>query len=91
MSGLEARGPLALQKRYHLLEGLVGDGFDLGLGAVLDRMRDVDHARREAQRIALRFDAFGEFRGDDVDARKTAAIEIVEVVQTARCARPSIR
>jgi len=54
-------------------------------------MRDVDDAGREAQRITLRFDAFGELRRDDVDARKAAAIEIVEVVQTARCAGPSIR
>jgi hypothetical protein len=54
-------------------------------------MRHVDDAGLEAQRIALRFDALGESRRDDVDARKAAAIEIVEVVQTARCARPSIR
>jgi hypothetical protein len=54
-------------------------------------MRDIDDAGLEAQRIALRFDALGEFRGDDVDARQAAAIEIVEVVQTARCAGPSIR
>jgi len=54
-------------------------------------MRDVDDAGLEAQRIALRFDALGELRGDDVDTRQAAAIEIVEVVQTARCAGPSIR
>jgi hypothetical protein len=54
-------------------------------------MRHVDDAGLEAQGIALRFDAFGEFRGDDVDAREAAAIEIVEVVQTARCAGASIR
>jgi hypothetical protein len=54
-------------------------------------MRDVDDGGLEAQRVALRFDAFGEFRRDDVDARQAAAIEIVEVVQTARCTGPSIR
>ena len=85
------RGSTSLQQRHDLGEGLVGDGFDLGLGAVLDGMRDVDDAGRETQRVALRFDALGEFRGDDVDARQAAAIEIVEVVQTARCAGPSIR
>ena len=90
MSGLEARGPLALQKRYHFLEGLIGDGFDLGLGAILDRMRDVDDAGLEAQRIALRGDAVDELSGDDVDPREAAIIEIVEVVQTARCAGASI-
>ena len=85
------RRSLSRQRRDDLIEGLVGDGFDLGLGAVLDRMRDVDDAGLEAQRVALRFDTFGELRGDDVDARQAAAIEIVEVVQTARCAGPSIR
>jgi hypothetical protein len=54
-------------------------------------VRDVDDGGLEAQRIALRLDALGELGGDDVDARQAAAIEIVEVVQTARCAGPSIR
>jgi len=53
-------------------------------------MRDIDDTGLEAQRIALRFDTFGELGRDDVDARQAAAIEIVEVVQTARCAGPSI-
>jgi hypothetical protein len=53
-------------------------------------MRDVDDGRLEAQRIALRADAVDELGGNDVDARQAAAIEIVEVVQTARCAGPSI-
>jgi len=90
-SGGEEYESVALQQSYHLGEGLVGDGFDLGLGAVLDRVRDVDDGGLEAQRIALRLDALGELGGDDVDARQAAAIEIVEVVQTARCAGPSIR
>jgi len=82
---------LGPERRHHLCEGLVGDRLDLGGGAVLDRMRDVDDGRFEAQRIALRGDAVDELGGDDVDARQAAAIEIVEVVQTARCAGPSIR
>jgi hypothetical protein len=53
-------------------------------------MRDVDDGGLEAQRIALRGDALGELGRDDIDAGETAAIEIVEVVQTARCAGPSI-
>ena len=36
-------------------------------------------------------DAVDELGGDDVDAGEAAIIEIVEVVQTARCAGPSIR
>ena len=85
-----ARSQLSLERRHHLGEGLIGDRLDLGGGAVLDRMRDVDDGRLEAQRIALRRDAVDELGGDDVDARQAAAIEIVEVVQTARCAGPSI-
>jgi hypothetical protein len=53
-------------------------------------MRDVDDGGLEAQRVALRSDAVDEFGGDDVDARQAAIIEIVKVVQTARCARASI-
>jgi hypothetical protein len=53
-------------------------------------VRDVDDGGLEAQRIALRGDAVGELGGDDVDARQAAVIEIVEVVQTARCAGASI-
>ena len=63
---------------------------DLVLGAVLDGMRDVDDRRLEAQRFALRLDAVDEARGDDVDAGKAAVVEIVKVVQTARCAGASI-
>jgi hypothetical protein len=85
-----ARSQLSLERRHHLGEGLIGDRLDLGGGAVLDRMRDVDDGRLEAQRIALRGDAVDELGGDDIDARQAAVIEIVEVVQTARCAGPSI-
>jgi hypothetical protein len=84
------RAQLTLQQRHDLGEGLVGDGLDLGLGAVLDRVRDVDDGGLEAQRVALRGDALGELGRDDVDAGEAAAIEIVEVVQTARCAGSSI-
>jgi hypothetical protein len=79
-----------LECREHLLEGGIGERFDFFLGPVLDRVRDVDDGGLEAQRIALRGDALGELGGDDVDARQAAIIEIVEVVQTARCARASI-
>jgi len=54
-------------------------------------MRDEDDRGLEAQRITLRRDTIDELGGDDVDAGKAAVIEIVEVVQTARCAGPSIR
>ena len=88
-SGRDARGPedndlLTAQHRHDLLERLVGDRLDLGLGAVLDRVRDVDDGRLEAQRVALRCDAFDEAGGDDVDAGQAAAVEAIEVVQTAR-------
>lgn len=81
---------LAAQQRYDFVERLVGDRLDLGLGAVLDRVRDVDDSRLEAQRVALRCNAFDEAGGDDVDAGQAAAVEAIEVVQTARCAGPSI-
>jgi hypothetical protein len=89
-SGGEEHESVALEQRNDLGEGLVGDGFDLGLGAILDRMRYVDDGGLEAQRIALRGDTLGELGRDDIDAGEAAAIEIVEVVQTARCAGPSI-
>jgi len=54
-------------------------------------MRDEDDRRFEAERIALCGDTVDELGGDDVDAGEAAVIEIVEVVQTARCAGPSIR
>ena len=38
-----------LEQCHDLGEGLVGDGFDLGLGAVLDRVRDVNDGGLEAQ------------------------------------------
>jgi len=79
-----------LERRQHLLEGGIGERFDLFLGAVLDRVRDVDDGGLEAQRVALRGDAVDELGGDDVDARQAAIIEIVKVVQTARCAGASI-
>jgi hypothetical protein len=53
-------------------------------------VRDIDDSGLEAQRIALRGDALGELGRDDIDAGEAAAIEIVEVVQTARCAGASI-
>jgi hypothetical protein len=53
-------------------------------------MGDVDHRRVEAQRFALCLDAVDEARGDDVHAGKAAGIEIMKVVQTARCAGASI-
>ena len=87
---LTAEKSLLLKERHHLRKGVVGDGFDLGLGAVLDGMGDVDDGGLEAQRIALRGDAVDEAGGDDVDAGKAAAVEVIEVVQTARCAGASI-
>jgi hypothetical protein len=53
-------------------------------------MGDVDDGGLEAQRIALRGDAVDEARGHDVDAREAASVEVIEVVQTARCAGASI-
>jgi hypothetical protein len=38
----------------------------------------------------LRLDTVDEARGDDVHAREAAAVEIMKVVQTARCAGASI-
>jgi len=79
-----------LERRQDLLERGIGEGFDLLLGAVLNRVWDVDHGGLEAQRVTLRGDAVDELGGDDVDARQATIIEVVEVVQTARCAGTSI-
>jgi hypothetical protein len=87
---LPARGLLCLQQRHHLGERLIGDLLDLFLGAVLDGMGDVDDCRIKAQRFALRLDAVDEARGDDIDTGKAASVEIMKVVQTARCAGASI-
>jgi hypothetical protein len=54
-------------------------------------VRDVDDRRLEAQRVTLCGNAVDELGGDDVDAGQAAIIEVVEVVQTARCTGPSIR
>jgi hypothetical protein len=80
----------ALQQRHDLLEGLVGDGLDFFPGAVLDGVGHVGDGGFEAQRVALRGDAVDEAGGDDVDAGNAAAVEVIEVVQTARCAGASI-
>src|SRR5262245_44783518 len=53
-------------------------------------MRHVDHGGIEAQRFALCGDAVDETGGDDVDAGEAAAVEVMKVVQTARCAGASI-
>jgi hypothetical protein len=79
-----------LQQRHHLGEGVVGIGLQLGPGAVLDGMGNEDDTGLEAQRVALCFDAVDEAQGHDVDAGQAAAVEIIEVVQTARCAGASI-
>jgi hypothetical protein len=79
-----------LERRKHFFKRGIRQRLDLFLGTVLDRVRDVDDSGLEAQRVALRGDAVDELGGDDVDARQAATIEIVEVVQTARCAGASI-
>jgi hypothetical protein len=53
-------------------------------------VRDVDDRGLEAQRFTLCFDAVDEAGGDDVDAGQAASVEIMKVVQTARCAGASI-
>ena len=80
----------ASEQRHHLFERLIGISFDLGGSAVLDGVRDVGDGGLEAQRIALCGDAVDEAGGDDVDAGNAAAVEVIEVVQTARCAGASI-
>ncbi len=84
------RGASLFEQRHDLGEGVVGDGFDLLLGAVLDGVGDVDDGGLEAQRVALGGDAVDEACGDDIDAGQAAAVEVIEVVQTARCAGASI-
>jgi hypothetical protein len=51
------------QRRQHWREDLVGERVDLGGGAGLDRVRDVEDGGLDAQRIALRRDAVDEWKG----------------------------
>ena len=72
-------------------ETLLGQPAQFGIGAILNRMRHEDTVRMEAERLALR--ARGSF--EDVGGNKTpgnaATVEILDVMQTARRARSSVR
>jgi hypothetical protein len=81
---------MALQQGEHLFEHLIGHRLEFGPRAVLHGMRDVGDGGLEAQGIALRLDTVDEAGGNDVDARNAACVEVMKVVQTARCAGASI-
>jgi len=49
MAGAKSWTSGHFERRQHLLEGGIGEGFDLFPRAVLDRVRDVDDSRLEAQ------------------------------------------
>src|SRR3546814_1275737 len=67
-----------------------GEVVDFVGGAVLDRVRYVDHGRIEAERLAMRLHRLLEGRGGDVHARNAATVEVRDVMQTARRAGPSV-
>ena len=83
--------PSRLNQRQHLVDHAVRDRFELLRGAVLYRMRHPGDRGIEAERVRLRGGGRLErFRGDRA-AGNAAAIEVRDVVQTARRAGASIR
>ena len=68
----------------------VGDAQHLLVGAVLDRMLDVDGRRLRAQRASLMLRTIHEREGGDEDRGDAARFQINRVVHTARRATPSI-
>ncbi len=78
------------QRRYDLVDGVVGDLAHFVVGAVLDRMVDENAGGLEAESVCLDTSRPDKFVGGDHDAGDAAGFEIGEVVHTARRARPSV-
>jgi signal transduction histidine kinase len=78
-------GLAAGQRGEHGGEDGVGPGVQLVVGQQLDRMGDVDHAgARHAEPAGLLDGFVGERRGRDADRRDAPALQVDEVMQTAR-------
>jgi signal transduction histidine kinase len=73
------------QRGEHVGEDGVGPGVQLAVGQQLDRMGDVDHAGARHAEPASLLDGFvGERCRGDADRRDAPALEMDEVMQTAR-------
>jgi signal transduction histidine kinase len=73
------------QRGEHVGEDGVGPGVQLAVGQQLDRMGDVDHAGARHAEPACLLDGFvGERCRRDADRRDAPALEMDEVMQTAR-------
>ena len=71
-------------------ETLLGQPAQFGIGAILNRMRNEDAVRMEAERLTLRArGSFEDFGGNET-AGYSATVEIFDVMQTARRARSSV-
>ena len=83
-----ARGPVLLaagQRGEHVGEDGVGPGVQLVVGQQLDRMGDVDHAGGRHAESACLLDGFvGERFRRDTDRRDAPALQVNQVMQTAR-------
>jgi hypothetical protein len=83
-----ARRPVSLaagQRGEHVGKDGVGPGVQLVVGQQLDRMRDVDHACARHAESACLLDGFvGERCRRDADRRDAPALQVNQVMQTAR-------
>lgn len=71
-------------------QGRVGEQVQLGIGAVLDRVRDVDRRRIETEGVGLGAGGLDELGRGDEDGWAAFSLEVRRVVHTARRAGPSI-
>jgi len=76
---------------HDLVDGGVGQGGHLVVGAVLDGVGDEHPGRVEAERSGLSDSGVDEFSGRDEDAGEATTFEISDVVHTARRAAASVR
>jgi hypothetical protein len=83
-----ARRPVSLaagQRGEHVGEDGVGPGVQLAVGQQLDRVGDVDHAGARHAEPARLLDGFvGERCRRDADRRDAPALQVNQVMQTAR-------
>ena len=79
------------EARYDFVQRLLGSGFDFGHCLILDWMGHVNGVEvRSSQSGCLRACRESEFMRRDGYRRNAPIFELDGVVQTARCARPSI-
>ena len=69
---------------------VVGEFFELVVGAVLDRMGNEHQRRVDTERLGLGSGTFDELGGGDANCRNAACFKICHVMRTARNAGPSV-